>query len=498
MATIRIDQFHGISPRTHPTLLADGMAVEAHNCRLKSGKLVPLRMPARMGEFPVSLEGGITQISDANSIVIWRHSGTTEFLAFGGIVDKADGNVADDDYDRIFLSGDTCQSWDGHDNVPVACLHAKGVGGSRTVKHPLPKNPLPSLKAKLVTENGAVTDSDNVRYTYYYQTWVDPYGYESGASEQSQNWNPNANGIGKGAYTNDALEYNDGDGVSFLALTDDEVPDGGGTVNSPTAGYKRRIYKVVTGSESGEARFVAEFDADPWGAKTVRVKDADVGESMPLFEPVPYDLKNMTYVPGGFYVGFSPRHPKTVMFSEVGVPTSWPSAYRYDLRDNIVAIAVSTNTVFAVTDGFPCVLTGTAPESMTVSMLAGPAACVSRRSVCLYRNAACYASNVGICMVASTADDGTVVSNLTEKVFTKAQWQALNPSSCLMGQHDGALFCFFTLADAAKTRKGLVIDLLESADAVTTHDEESTCLCIDDATDDLYFVRSADDGEEAE
>lgn len=498
MATIKINQFHGISPRTHPSLLSDGMAVEAHNCRLKSGKLVPLREPARMGEHTVNLEGDISQISEANSLILWRHENTFEFLAFAGFVDKAAGNIADDEYDRIFLTGDTCHSWDGHDNVPTVYLRDKNKTGTQIIRQPIPKNPLPAPYAKLSTENGAVQDKDNTRYTYYFQTWVDPYGYESGASNPSENWNPNANGIGSGAYTKDALEYNDGDAVLFLALTDEQVPEGGGTVNSPTAGYKRRFYKVISGSETGTAQFVAEFDTDPWGPKTIRVKDEDAGESMPLFESAPYDLRNMTYVPGGFYVGFSPRNPKTVMFSEVGVPTSWPQAYRYDLRDNIVALAVSTNTVFALTDGFPCVISGTAPDSMTVSMLAGPAACVSKRSVCLYKNAVCYATNTGIGMISSSATIGTTVNNLTEKVFTKEQWQAYNPSSCLMAQHDGALFCFFTLADAAKTRRGLVVDLLESENAVTTHDEQSTCLCIDDAADELFFVRSANSGKEGD
>ena len=64
-----------------------------------------------------------------------------------------------------------------------------------------------------------------------------------------------------------------------------------------------------------------------------------------------------------------------------------------------------------------------------------------------------------------------------------------------MAQYDGALFCFFTLNDENKTRKGLVIDLLESKCAVFTHDEQSSCLCVDNATDELYFVRSADEGE---
>ena len=40
MATVKIEQFHGIAPRIHPSLLGDGMAVIAHNCRLKNGKIV--------------------------------------------------------------------------------------------------------------------------------------------------------------------------------------------------------------------------------------------------------------------------------------------------------------------------------------------------------------------------------------------------------------------------------------------------------------------------
>lgn len=491
MATIKIDQFHGIAPRVHPSLLGDGMAVTAHNCRLKSGKITPLRMPDKMGAYNVNLENGLTRIADAKSLFIWKHDEEVEFLAFPGDVDKADGYIADDEYDRIFLTGETGVFGNGKENVPVAYL--KKNGGS-VIRHPLVKKSLPAPYAKLGTPSGAVVDSDNIRYTFFCQTWVDPFGYESGPSELSLNWNPDAQGTGSGAYTKDDFEYNDGDPVSFLALKDDEVPEGGGTVNNPTEGYKRRIYKVVSGSETGSFKFIAEFDTDPWGAKTVRIKDEDAGEVMPQIEHIPEDLNNMAYVPGGFYVGFSKSMRKTVMFSDVSNPTSWPLAFRYDLRDNIIALAVTTNTVFALTDGFPCVISGTSPEAMSISMLAGPAACVSKKSVCLYKNAVCYASNVGICMIASSADSGTTVNNLTEKIFTKEQWQAFNPCSCLMAQYDGALFCFFTLNDEKKTRKGLVIDLTESENAVTTHDEESSCLCVNNATDELYFVRSVNNG----
>lgn len=492
MATIKIDKFHGIQPRFHPSLLPDGMAVDAHNCRLKSGKLVPLRMPTKLDGKTINLEGGLSQIADAQSLFVWKHNGDIEFLAFPGIAFLANGNIADDEYDRVFISGETGASWDGKENVPVAYL--KKDGSNKIIRHTLPKKTLPPPYARLATENDTVQDPANARYTFFIQTWVDPFGYESGASAPSLNWQKDANGIGNGAYTKDDFVYNDGDKVNFLGLSESEIPEGGGTLSSPTKGYKRRIYKVIAGTETEAFKFVAEFDTDPWGPQTVRIKDEDVGETMPEIESIPHDLRNMTYVPGGFYVGFSPSNPKTVMFSDVGNPTSWPTAYRYDLRDNVIALAVSTNTVFALTDGFPCVLSGTAPESMTVTMLAGPAACVSSRSVCLYKNAVCYASNVGVCMISSDANAGTVVNNLTDKVFTKEQWQALNPSSCLMAQYDGALFCFFELNDDQKTRKGLVIDLLESENAVTTHDEQSSCLCVDNATDELYFVRSEDVG----
>jgi hypothetical protein len=38
MPTIKIDNFAGIMPKVHPTLLPDACATMAHNCILKDGK----------------------------------------------------------------------------------------------------------------------------------------------------------------------------------------------------------------------------------------------------------------------------------------------------------------------------------------------------------------------------------------------------------------------------------------------------------------------------
>ena len=495
MAVIKIDKFGGLMPRLHPSLLPDGMATVAHNLRLKNGKLVPLRQPLKLAGNIVNLEGGFSQISDAHTLFAWKHDEWMEFLAFEGYCDVAEGNLADDEFDRVFVTGQTGMTW--HDtsvtpsktyhNVPVAYM--RSGTNSKIIRHPLVKATLPRPYAKLAKQT--VSDTSNIRYTRFYQTWVDPYGYESGVSNPSYTWSADAGGAGVEGYIDDDLQYNDGDEINISALSSADIPEGGGTLEVSTPGFKRRIYKVITGAEGGgRSQLIAEISTAVWGNITIRVKDEDAGEVMPDVESIPTDLQNMIYVPGDFYAGFSTSHPKTVMFSDVGIPTSWPSAFRYDVEDRIVALATNTNSVFVLTDGYPFVVSGTAPESMSVAKLAGiAAACVSKRSVCLVKNACCYASNIGICMIAPDADYGTIVQNITDKFFTKDQWRALEPETCLMGQFDGALHAFFPSAG-----KAYIVDLQENGKTmVTEHDEMATCLCTDSRTDELYFVRSGEE-----
>lgn len=526
MATIKIVKFGGIRPRYHATALADGMAVVAHNCRLKNGKLVPLRQPSKLVGEMVRLENGLGRIADARSLFVWRRGRTTrEFLAFPGRVYMAEGNLADDIYYRAFITGDTGLGTEGDE----PCVYLSNDESNSIIRHPIAKDPPPALRVRLA--DGGLQNPDQTRYTYFFQTYVDPYGYESGCSVQSisykttcrtdDGWNIVTSAVAGTVtcerngeyvtakldhakltwdgeqvveaviYDDTDLEYNDGDAVIVDALSEDEVPEGGGTVSEPRQGYVRRLYKVVTGTSEASVQFVAEFADDPWGQHTVTVKDEDAGETLVMMESAPRDLRYMTFVPGGFYVGFSPSTPKTVRFSEVDIPTDWPTAYCYDIKDNIVGVAVTSNSVFVLTDGFPWIFTGTAPDGMTCSHIAGPAACVSERSICILENKVFFASNEGVCTIYNDANEGTICRNLTESIFTKEQWQALNPQSCLMGQYDGALHCFFTLADGSK--RGYIIDLHEGESAVSTHDEESTCLCVDNERDALYFVRETEE-----
>lgn len=452
MPTVKIESFSGIMPRVHPTLLPDGCAVKAHNCRLTDGKLSPIRKPLKVSNIMIRLENSLDQVSNAQSLYLWRRGVESEFLAWPGVVHVARGNIADDALNRIFVTGDTGIGGTGK-NYP--CAYIAASTGTSFTRHPLVKTALP---APVVTvQTGEPSDLDNIRYTFFFQTWVDAYGYESGASEPSAE-----------------VEYNDGNDVTAAA------------VDAPVGAVLRRIYKVVTGSQSESVQFITEQAVEGAGfqALTFTVKDEDAGEVLPSIVSVPEDLTFMSYVPGNFYAGFSKSRLRTVMFSDVNRPTSWPDAYMYDIRDDIVGLAVTGNTVFVMTKGYPWAITGTAPESMTPSVLSSPQACVSARSICLMDGAVFYASQDGICMLTPDSLNATVI---TEKFFDKRDWEALNPSSCIMGLYDGALHCWFT--STSDLRQGYIIDIAEGVNAITTHDEQAKAVIYDAETDGLYYVR---------
>lgn len=435
-------------------MLPDGYATTAHNCILKDGKLSPLRNPLKVSDKLVFFENGITEIGSANTLFAWRRKTGLAFVVWPGYVVIAQSNIADDLYERIFVTGDTGFGANGDPMVYLSHKDSNSI-----IRHSLVKSVLDAPAVTLA--EGGNADPNKTRYTYFFQTWVDSYGYESAPSGPS-----------------DEISYNDGDTINVSGL--ESIPQGAA---------KRRLYKVVAGSQNDDIQFVYEKVDNLGDELSFSLKDEDAGEILPVYESPPDDLRFMSFVPGGFYVGLSPAKRHTVMFSEVNVPTSWPMDYQYDIKDEPVGIAVTSNSVFALTNGNPWVFSGTAPESMTPSVLSTPAPCVSQRSICVFQNSVFFASHVGLMMIYNDASAGTTVRNLTEKVFTRDQWQDLNPERCMVSSHDGALHCFFVLKNGEK--RGYIIDLNETISAVTTHSEGASCICNDIESGKLYFVREA-------
>jgi hypothetical protein len=381
---------------------------------------------------------------------------------------------------RVIVSGETGESFTDDSNkewsdTPMIYLRHPETQ-DRDEPDTLCMNSLAAPKVS--RESDDALDSSHI-YSRFFYTWTDALGRESPCSKPSL-----IPGEAEGTWIDGELEHNDGDEIHFEAVT-----------NVPTEATAIRIWKVVTGNEDGYIQFVKELskaEATDEDGFSFAVSDRDAGETIREIEAPPGDLRCVLDVPGSFYCGISAAYPKTVLFSDVDLIYSWPSEYRYDVRDRIVALAVTSNTVFALTEGWPYAISGTAPESMTVSKIAGPAACVSARGVVGHKNSVYFVSNAGLMSIHNDADSGTVCTNVTDGIFTKDQWQAFNPQSCVMVQHDGALHLFFALEDGS--HRGLVVDLTEPKDvAVTTHDEVAKCACVDDATDKMFFVREEED-----
>lgn len=498
MAKVKINKFGGIQPRVNAEMLSDSMAVVAHNCRLKSGKLVPLREPLSVSGATIRYENGLQYIKDANSLYAWKvtdANGETsvDFIAYPGMVWFADSNLGNDSQDRIFVSGDTgvqfvqnvpayvdergqTQTTKTWPNAPFVYLHNRNTNS--VSKLCICKNNLSRVNVALASGE-TLDDTKDLKYTYFFATWVDSYGYESGVSDRS--WAKNGN---EANYSDQTLEYNNGNNVSFTFNDISTIPVGAVAV---------RIYKVVTGSETEQIQFIKEVT--PLQARSgfsVKVLDEDAGETIPQLESPAGDLIGITRVPGNYYAGYMRSSSKTVAFSEIDIPVSWPTDYHYDVSDNIVALAATVNSVFVLTDGKVYVMSGTAPESMTISKLSDSAACLSAKSVYAYQNAVYYASNDGLFMVYSDADYGMLCKNITEKMITRDQWQDYNPASCICQEQDGELHLFFEkMVGGAVVRKNLNINLAETTNAISTSDEVASCACKDERTGKMYYVRES-------
>jgi len=445
MASPTFKQFGGIRPAVHPTLLGDSDATQAHNCKLASGKAVPLVEPAVVSGMRLFGRWGLTDIKDAQTIRTMKASGgTTVMLAFPYVTDAIDGNIADDASRRVLAVGE------GH-APEILTINANATYVYAT------DLPIPVPAVPVVTRVSSATGD---RYTKYTQSFVTSLGYEGGLSDLSAE-----------------IQYNNGDAVTVSAYAS-------ALGSSITA---RRIYKVVSGTEDEAIQFVQEIPL--FVPTTITVADEDAGESEPGFESAPEDLYILCKVPGNFYAGVSLSNPRTLMLSDAATPTSWPLTTRYDVFGDIVAVVSTANTVFVLTDTKPFAATGSDPAAMIPQGLDPEAACVSRRGVCVLNNTVYYASHNGIMVLSDGAALGSTAANATVGIWTKEQFAALSPATSFAMVYNGVMFWWFPDAEAGTPTSYMVTPRAGGSIDVTTHDETCVCACTDAPTGKMYFVR---------
>ena len=181
---------------------------------------------------------------------------------------------------------------------------------------------------------------------------------------------------------------------------------------------------------------------------------AELGEPCPstTWMPPPSNLKGLINLPNGMMAGFAGRD---VRFCVPYRPYAWPDEYVQTLDFPVVGLGRMDTTLVVLTKGAPYFMQGAAPEYVTVVKSDLEQACVSKRSIVSMGGAVLYASPDGLMMLSS---GGSRI--LTEGIFDRADWQALNPATIYAYGHDSKYIAFHTsvLIDGV-TYNGFVVDL---------------------------------------
>lgn len=214
---------------------------------------------------------------------------------------------------------------------------------------------------------------------------------------------------------------------------------------------KWRVYRSNSGSQTAAFQFVDEVLATTLVFND-HVKAAALGEPCPtlswleppfrvdnassaLIKPPkgtdPY-LKGLVGMPNGIVAGFIDNF---VAFCHPYHPYAWPVEYQITAASPIVGLGVFGQSLFVGTMGEPYIISGSDSASMSAEKLPFAQPCVSRRSIVGVGSGVIYASPDGLCLASLQG-----VQVVTAGLFSRADWQALEPDKIIAAEHEGVYY----------------------------------------------------------
>lgn len=396
----------GIAPRINPRSLPATGAQIALNSRMDMGDLRPWDGPQAAG---VAVPGAKTIYRFGQAVA----DDTLYWLQFLADVSVVRGPIAGDTVETTYITGLDVPRFTTSDAAISAAPYP-----TSTYKLGVPK---PAAAPTLATSGTAAGDTTETRaYVYTNVSTIGNLAQESAPSAA-------------------ALITVTGQNV---ALTLDSVPSGYLTT-------ARRIYRT-TGT-TGKYYFVAEVPAATLSF-TDTVPAAGLQEELPSegWLMPPAALRGLTALPNGIMAGFVGRD---LWFCEAFRPYAWPSKYALATDYPVVGLGVYGQSLVVGTTGYPYIVSGTDPASMSMQRLDFPQACMSRRSVVGIPGGVAYACPDGIAVIGENT-----LRVITAEQFTAAQWQAAYfPASIHAYLYDSKYIGFY---DSGKGQSGgFVLDL---------------------------------------
>lgn len=250
----------------------------------------------------------------------------------------------------------------------------------------------------------------------------------------------------------------------------------------------KRIYRSSTVGNQAKFQFVAEIPVAN-STYTDSKTQSDLGETLPseTWEAPPAKLFNLRIMANGIACGFVKDDvSRTVVLSEAFLPHAWPPEYSFTTDDTIVGIGVFRQSIAVLTKSFPYIIYGVDPAAMSMTKLELQQACVSAKSIVETGDGVMYASPDGLI---SISGDGA--QNITQNIFTRAQWQEFVPSSMQCFFHDGRIHIVYT--PASGSRGVLILDVSGQGATLTRSDINASTEIrggyYDPRSDTLYWIQ---------
>lgn len=515
MGIIRFTPFGGLIPKSDPSMLPAPAAQIANNCRFSSGQLEAFNLPEEVRN-PVGDE--LVSLGVANTVqTIYRFGQATDSDLQYWFASDADTNfvktaVANDTEERTMFTGTnltkpqvTTASRVGSSGLPLQL-------GSYDLGIPSP------IIAPVISATGSYAPSAVAETRAYIYTFVNALGEESPPSEASnslsvypastlvvpavpeivavtavapqaavpavaEHWNEDHTElIPATPYVPAVREVKGVVGVAGTPEIRTEYPAQTVTVQMgavPTGAYSpatsRRIYRTSTGVTGADYLFVAEIDEATLVYEDT-VLTSLLGEPCPTIgmSTIPDNARGLTSMPNGIMACFSGYD---VYFCPPFKPYVWPDDYRQTVDYPIVGLGAFGQSLAVLTTGVPYIITGTDPQSMSMEKLTVAYACLSKRSIVQAMGGVLYAAADGL-----VAIDYNGPKVITEALFTRREWQLLNPSSMMCCVWDERIFMFY---DTGSVQGGLILD---ATNGLTTTDVYATAAFTDPVTGDLFLV----------
>ncbi len=417
----RITGFSGEIPRLISRLLPAANAQTAMNVRLNDGALTPLNQPKLVHSFSAAVK------------TIMRFEGS--WIGWETLVNAVPAPVAGN---RLYYTGD-------------------GVPKMRdsTVVYPLA---LASPATKPSVSPSGTLDTDTQESILYAYTWVTAFDEESAPSPVSDEvlWSADM----------------------VITLSGFDTPPAGRGIN------RMRIYRSQTATSGAtELYFIAELSAATvtWGDD---VSNNAIQEAIPslYYDPPPDELAGLIALPNGMMAAFA---GKELCFCEPYIPHAWPEKYRLTTDYDIVALAGFGSSVVVMTTGNPYIVTGTAPENMTMERLELSYPCINAQGVVDLGPVIAYPTTDGLVTV---SQDGAQI--VTQSLITPQQWHDMRPETFVSGRHGMRYVAAYDYVDDDEVRQrgAVIIDISGAQPFISRAHPYAEAMFSDIGTGALFFL----------